>query len=414
MKTYTHKDFFDKQKFITQSLDEYIKWEEGARRIYIEKDLIEKIEFKSYYPISKIETKDQIERILSKTELLIVVKEIGYKVLLTKQIIHQLCSRIWSKVMIEENDHKYKIIDIYSKDHFTLPKEQLSIDEIYDLLKKLSKIVNFEDKLLLYIKDVLELQELSILYFPPTTSKQLATIYGIVSKYYTPLNQNIFRTYFLSQCHRMGLELDLTTSKQYFHKNFKSIYEFLKTKHLFFNDRLDISLVIEYGKNNGYRSYRFHWLVSIKNSVDDICIIKSDYNWRNNPKTIAEGDIYGELIDDIVKEGKYVLDGLTKQIKVLTDTKSENFEIDVQLILNQIKVAAATKERILSYWHDTSENTDLWDFVKCLVRFSNQTNSPVSSKMLGLIKKSAIEIFDEGFDVLKSWGEKGSRYIDKY
>lgn len=171
---------------------------------------------------------------------------------------------------------------------------------------------------------------------------------------------------------------------------------------------------MNYGKNNGYRSYRFHWLISVINSNDDICIIKSKYNWKNNPLYIAQGFNYSKFIHEITIEGKTIVDGINKKINKIKESSLTSDDLNIDLFLDKIKVARATKERITDLWEKNNENESLWDFIKCLSHFANNSQSTTSNNMLNLIKRSSIEILEYGENVLKKWGEEGSRFIVKY
>lgn len=414
MDVYT-KEALDEKSFIPSSLDDYIKWESQAKREV--NAVIADIHIKNRHSINinKLDSLD-FKKISTEIAKLVLQIQIGSKWFVTNldaQILHQLGSRIWRKIKnTNDKEQKSFCIDFYSDKYNN--GEELELNEIYLLFKRLVVNEEFETIFFRYIKDVFLKFNLVILYFPNEKDNIPNNIYGIVSSSYKPLNQEIFRNTFLEKCQTTELNLDFNSSIQFKHKYINSIYEFIKTNHTFLNENIECSLVIEYGKNNGYRSYRFHWHITIKNTDDSLCIIKSKYNWRNNPQYIAKGFNYNLFIHNIVTEGRLILDGIDIQINKLKNNSLNDENKKVELFLDKIKVASATKERIHDSWNENYDSSNLWNFVKCLIHYSNNSQSYISFNMQNLIRKSAIDILDSGFEVLKKWGQEGSRYISKY
>ena len=409
------KEILDEKVFIPSSLDNYIKWESQVERmgnsaitnVYInnKKNIINHNLDSSNLKVVSSE--------IAKIVLIIQIDSNSFSTNLSTQILHQLCTRIWRKIKkTNDKEQEYIYVDIYSNEYNN--GQELELSEIFRLFKRLIINDDFEAIFSRYIKDVFLKFNLVILYFPKIKDNTPNSIYGIVSSSYKPLNQEIFRNTFFEECKISELDLDFNSSIQFKHKYINSIYEFIKTNHTFLNDNVECSLVIEYGKNNGYLSYRFHWHIMIKNTDDSLCIIKSKYNWRNNPQYIAQGFDYKQFIHNIATEGRLVLDGINIQINRLKKEHLSDESKKVNLLLDKIKIANATKERIHNVWNEEYNNSNLWDFVKCLIHFSNNSQSFISNKMQSLIKKSAVDILDSGFDVLKKWGEEGARYITKY
>ena len=414
MDVYT-KEALDEKAFIPSSLDAYIKWESQVEREA--NSSISDIHIKNRNNIinHKLDSLNfkEISSEIAKLVLKIQVDSKCFITNLNTQILHQLCTRMWRKIRnTNDKEQEYLYIDVYSDKYNT--GQELELYEIYRLFKRFIVSKDFEPILCRYIKDVFLKFNLVILYFPNEKDNTPNNIYGIVSSSYKPLNQEMFRNTFFEKCRTTELNLDFNSSIQFKHKYINSIYEFIKTSHTFFNENIECSLVIEYGKNNGYRSYRFHWHITIKNTDDSLCIIKSKYNWRNNPQYIAQGFNYNLFIHDIVTEGRLILDGIDIQIDKLKEESLNDENRKIELFLDKIKVASATKERIHNSWNEDYDRSSLWDLVKCLIHFSNNSQSIISDKMQSLIRKSAVDILDYGFDVLKKWGKEGARYITKY
>lgn len=240
-------DFFNEKAFIDCSLDSYIKWEAEAKQT--QNNNITSIKIENIKNI-RIHEDDKLDIIIMKLAQIKLIIEIDSELFIARlnaQIAHQLGSRIWrKKILTIEGRKSTKYLDLYSNEYSN--SDEISLDEIYVLLIRLVRNDKCDEILVRYIKDIFRKNNLVIIYFKSKVMNASHEIYGIVSSIYNSLNQNEFRNVFLEECAKNKLSLNLESSKQLEHKKFKSIYEFIKTDHVFINDNIDISLVIELWK----------------------------------------------------------------------------------------------------------------------------------------------------------------------
>ncbi len=76
-------------------------------------------------------------------------------------------------------------------------------------------------------------------------NKPSYSIYGIVSSFYNPLNQNDFRENFIRVCTENSISLDVNNTKQFYHKKFNSYIELIDViLDQSINDTFKMSLII--------------------------------------------------------------------------------------------------------------------------------------------------------------------------
>jgi len=315
-------------------------------------------------------------------------------------MIFQLGARLW------------KINDI----QIDSPPFKPNSESLHILLVKLKienlTIFDFE-KLL----NLLPLNYILKLYF--FENKPGYSIYGIVSSFYNPLNQNDFRENFIHVCTENSISLDVKNTKQFYHKKFNSYIELIDViLDQSINDTFKMSLIISYGKNNGHKSYTFLWLSSL-NSGEKMFFNVSEYNWKNNPRVINElFSDFPYFINSLVAEGKALIEDITYKINVLKNIPVTNPIQFLNTLLVQIKISNATKDRIVAEFLNLEKNetSSCWLITKSLITYGDRANRDTSVNMQNLIKQAYLDIINKGYeDAYKDWSANDglkAKYFD--
>lgn len=326
-------------------------------------------------------------RKLEKTIASIHVDGICFKTPLNRVFVHQVGGRIsWSK-----EQKAYSVNQIY-KNFFNLIQQrrsydwlELKIKEVFDEAAKMGKnlvIVNHGDGV-------------------------ERKIYGIVSKYYTPTDQADFRQRFIELCKTNNSQIDTSKSSIHFNKNFKLVEEYFS-----FNSEGSDDILLEcgivYGKNNGYGSYYVNWRRSLKKKKSFLTpfVQEEKYNWQNNPRFVNNpNESINDFIGNIVKDGIQHQEFLEKRIKACKekDFGLELIKDSMWKVLDRIRIAKGSKERVIDYWQSEYANvadnygSTTWAVADSLTFIGNHEKA-VPKSMQKLLKMAGTLIIEEGYD----------------
>ncbi|MFA8300690.1 MAG: hypothetical protein ACEPOV_11045 [Hyphomicrobiales bacterium] len=341
-----------------------------------------------------------IDKYLEKLELQIYIEDKVYRTKLDRIFIHQIGSRIdWTRVLNEN-----ELCDDYSGCDTTN-----SIKEIYENLEKLvikeDWVKNFESLVeRIFIHAALQSKNLVIIYY---TENAENWIYGIVSKFFKPTNQLEFRNEFIKICNSDNSNrIDTSRSKIKYHETLNIVEEIFYFNKMFSRD-FALGCCLTYGKNNGYGSYSISWVRVIlgKEKLQLTKFIKDiRYNWRNNPRFVnGVNQDLKSFVETVVKEGishQIFLEKIIEMNKISIESKAKFFH-HFHKILDRIKVANSSKERVVKWWTLNFQEDPLaltnWAIIQSLL-FIGTKEKAVPKTMQSLLRLAGTRFFELGYE----------------
>jgi len=240
----------------------------------------------------------------SNSSVIITDNKDSYIAQLNKNIIHQICSRIW------QNINRFTALD----------KWENIINSNPDYLKQLIKIAIEKNPTILRV----------------LKNGNNNIIYGIVGQSYIPVNQIEYRNELLILMKNYNI---LHISK--FIINKRSVSEIFQMNEI--NSKIRLNLLVNYPINDGYHGFHSSWIREIIICTNGLSEIQSKISFHQKHDSQLNIEQY---LKNIFFEGQNIYKNTDENIIKAKETKLDN-KLFAEF-MQRLHVATASKERLLN------------------------------------------------------------------
>jgi len=239
-----------------------------------------------------------------KNQIIIKENTSEYVAQLNNNIIHQICSRIWQNINLNNAKSKWENL----------------INTDIELLKEL-------------IQKAIEKNPITLRVYKSGNNN---IIYGIVGQYYKPINQIDYRNELLTKMKNYNI---IPTIKFIINKN--SVSEIFSVNKRNINIKLD--LIVNYPKNDGYHGFYTAWGREIIIRTNGLIEIKSSTNFHKKHNSDLNINQY---LKEVFSEGQNIYKFTDENILKAQETTLNKDLLDN--FLCRLNIASVSKERVIN------------------------------------------------------------------